>query len=85
MRTVVILSALAVLVAVPATAKDRPVTEAERVRLEAAVKAEGCSGGRMEFDDDGEFEVDGAICADGRKYDLDFDQNYKLVKKKLDS
>ena len=84
MRAIVILSTIAVLTHFPAVAKDRPVTEAERVKLEAAVKAEGCSGGKMEYDDDGEFEVDGAICADGKKYDLDFDQNFKLIKKKLD-
>jgi hypothetical protein len=33
----------------------------------AAVQAEGCSGGKYEMDeDDQQFEVDDAICADGR-------------------
>ena len=84
MRTVVIVSTIVLLGLSPAFAKDRPVTDAERVKLEAAIKAEGCTGGRMQFDDDGEYEVDEATCADGKKYDLDFDQNFKLIKKKID-
>ena len=44
---------------------DRPVTEEERVKLVAALQAEGCTGGKMEFDD-GKFEVDDARCADGK-------------------
>ena len=47
------------------TLADRPVTEEERAKLIVALKAEGCSGGEMEFDD-GKFEVDDARCADGR-------------------
>lgn len=62
---------------------DRPVTDAEREKLVVALKAEGCSGGEMEFDD-GKFEVDDARCADGKKYDLDFDSTFKLTKKELD-
>jgi hypothetical protein len=62
---------------------DRPVTAAESEKLVAALKAEGCSGGKMEFDD-GKFEVDDARCADGKKYDFDFDGNFKMTKKDLD-
>src|SRR6266478_6609663 len=36
---------------------DRPVTQQESTQLEAALKEQGCSGGKMEFDD-GKFEVD---------------------------
>lgn len=49
------------------------------------------SSGKMEFDDDkaaahpnGKFEVDDATCQDGKKYDLTFDPNYKVLTKKLD-
>jgi hypothetical protein len=45
----------------------------------------------MEFDDDkatahpnGKFEVDDATCQDGKKYDLTFDPNFKVLTKKLD-
>ncbi len=85
MRSMIILSAIVFFVHGPAFGKDRPVSDEEKVKLEAAVKAEGCSGGRMLYDDDGEFEVDEATCADGKKYDLDFDRNFKLIKKKPDN
>ncbi len=64
-------------------AADRPVTEAERTSLVAALKTEGCTGGEMEFDD-GKFEIDNARCADGKVWDFEFDQSFKLVKKELE-
>jgi hypothetical protein len=85
---------LGVALLVPATvalAKDRAVTDQEKPKLEAALKEAGCSGGKMEFDDDkgtahpnGKFEVDDATCQDGKKYDLSFDPEFKLLNKKLD-
>ncbi|MBX6742532.1 MAG: PepSY domain-containing protein [Acetobacteraceae bacterium] len=83
MRLLVILGLLTV-IAVPARA-DRPVTAAERERLVAALSAQGCSGGKMEWDDDDqEFEVDNASCSDGQRYDLKFDAQFRLKAKKLD-
>lgn len=77
------LAAVAVLIpALPARA-DRPVSDAERAKLTAAVTAQQCSGGKMEFDD-GAFEVDDAKCADGKTYDLKFDAQFQLVKKELE-
>jgi len=61
---------------------DRPVTQEETERLQAALKEQGCTGGKMEFDD-GEFEVERATCADGKTYDLEFDSSFRLIKKKL--
>lgn len=62
---------------------DRPVTEEERAKLVAALSAEGCNGGDMEFDD-GKFEVDDARCVDGKEWDFEFDRDFKLIKKELD-
>jgi hypothetical protein len=78
-------TALLIAITVPAKA-DRPVTEPERVKLQEAVTAQGCSGGKMEWDeDDRQFEVDDATCNnDGRKYDLKFNPEYKLIRKNLD-
>jgi hypothetical protein len=78
----VVFGAFAVMVATPAQA-DRAVTEDESASLAAAVSAEGCSGGKMEFDDR-KFEVEDAQCNDGRTYDLDFDASYKLMSKELE-
>ena len=84
MRLIVSIGILAIS-ALPALAADRPVTEDERGKLVAAVQAEGCSGGKMEFDeDDQQFEVDDAVCADGKKYDIKFDPQMKLKRKNLD-
>jgi len=94
MRISSLLSFVAILSTAPfavAGASDRPVTDQERTKLSEAVKATGCSGGKMEFDDDkgvshpkGKFEVDDAICGDGKKYDLAFDTEFKLLTKKPD-
>lgn len=84
MRYLVLVSAALLLLAWErALAADRPLTDDERTKLLAAMQAEGCSGGQMEFDD-GHYEVDDASCADGRKYDLKFDASFKLVEKNLD-
>ncbi|WP_156795605.1 PepSY domain-containing protein [Bradyrhizobium icense] len=81
---VVTSSAILALSVLPALA-DRAVTEDERAKLVAAVQAEGCSGGEFEMDeDDQQFEVDDAVCADGKKYDLKFDMQVKLKRKNLD-
>ena len=77
-------AAILVVSVLPALA-DRPVTEDERARLVAAVQAEGCTGGKFEFDeDDQQFEADDAVCADGKKYDLTFDAQMRLRRKNLD-
>jgi hypothetical protein len=73
-----------VALAVPAQA-DRPLTEGERARVIEAVQVQGCSGGEMEFDeDDRQFEVDDALCTDGKKYDLKFGADFQFIRKNLD-
>jgi hypothetical protein len=73
---------LSLVLSTGAALADRPVTPEESERLQAALKEQGCSGGKMEFDDD-KFEVERATCADGKTYDLDFDNSFRLIKKKL--
>lgn len=82
MRRLLPVLAFAALASTAARA-DRPVTDAERAKLVAALQAEGCTGAEMEFDD-GMFEVDDARCADGKKYDFEFDASFNLTKKELD-
>jgi hypothetical protein len=76
--------AFLIVAAAPGKANERPVNEAERAKLTPAITAQGCSGGKMEWDEeDRHFEVDDAVC-DGRKYDLKFDQQHRLISKKVD-
>lgn len=80
-----LVASLLLVVLAGAARADRPVTEAERARLLSAIAAQGCSGGKMEWDDDDrEFEVDNASCNDGKTYDLKFNADYTLKSKKLD-
>jgi hypothetical protein len=76
MRTLLVSVALLAIGAMPAKA-DRPVTDAERAKLIVAVVAQGCTGGKMEWDeDDRGFEVEDAVCNDGRKYELNSTRNF---------
>jgi Peptidase propeptide and YPEB domain len=84
MRLLSISVALLAIVTMPAKA-DRPVTDAERAKLMVAVVAQGCTGGKMEWDeDDRGFEVEDAMCNDGRKYELKFDADFVFRGKKAD-
>ena len=84
MRILPISVALLAIVTMPAKA-DRPVTDAERAKLIVAVVAQGCTGGKMEWDeDDRGFEVEDAVCNDGRKYELKFDAEFLFRSKKAD-
>ncbi|HET6376857.1 MAG TPA: hypothetical protein VFG05_00885 [Methylocella sp.] len=59
---------------------DRAVTEDERGKLMPSVAAEGCSGGKLSFDD-GIFGVEDAKWSDGKSYDLTFDSSFKVIGK----
>ena len=76
-RPLLTFGALLVLGGAPALA-GRAVTDDERAKLVSAVSAQGCSGGKMEFDD-GKYEVDDARCNDGKIYDLDFNPSFERV------
>jgi hypothetical protein len=60
--------------------KSRTLTDQERSKIAEALAAQGCSGGKLKFDD-GEFEVDGAACEGGKLYDLKFDPSFRLLAK----
>jgi hypothetical protein len=59
---------------------DKPVTLAEAEKIQAALKASGCSGGEMEQETEapGVYEVDDAQCADGQ-YDIKLDKDFKII------
>ncbi len=67
-----------------ALAADRPPNAEERAAIEAALKADGFARwGEIELDG-GKWEVDDAVHADGKEYDVDLSLAYKIIKKDLD-
>jgi hypothetical protein len=62
MRILLISIALLAIVTMPAKA-DRPVTDAERAKLIVAVVAQGCTGGKMEWDEDDRDLRSRTLCA----------------------
>jgi hypothetical protein len=59
---------------------DKPVSPAEAEKIQAALKAWGCSGGKMEQETEGTgvYEVDDARCRDGQ-YDIKLDKDFRVL------
>lgn len=74
-----------ILAAAPARANDRPVTPQEQTQIETSLRQAGFTRwGKVEFDD-GRFEVDDAIAADGAKYDLELSSvDFTITKRERD-
>jgi hypothetical protein len=85
LRWLLALAFLAVMAA-PAMADRKPTTE-ERVRIESVLREQGFTRwDKIEFDDDDKaWEVDDAVSADGRKYDLKLDVNNLSIIKREES
>lgn len=65
-----------------ARADDRPVTPEERRQIEEVLRREGFTRWDEIELDDGRFEVDGAIAADGREYDLELSRvDFSILKR----
>lgn len=73
------------LVASVALADGRPPTAEETSAISAALTKEGFTKwGKVEFDD-GKWEVDNAIGADGKQYDVDLSaKDFTVIKKEID-
>ncbi|MFN3613443.1 MAG: PepSY domain-containing protein [Rubrimonas sp.] len=81
---IVLGAALSLGLSAPAFA-DRPPTEEERAQLEAALRELGfTSWGNIEFEDDGVWEIDDAIAADGRKYELILTPTFEILEQNAD-
>ena len=53
--------------------------------MQTPLRLKAAPGGKMEWDDDDrEFEVEDAVCNDGRKYELKFDADFVFRGKKAD-
>ncbi len=85
-RTIAFLS-LAAAIGVPFSAAlaDRDPTPEERTQIERVLRTEGFSRwDEIEFEDAGHWEVDDAVAADGRKYDLKLNATFAIIERKLD-
>lgn len=74
-------------IAVPTMADRKPTAE-ERTRIESVLREQGFTRwDEIEFDDDDEaWEVDDAVGADGRQYDLKLDaKNLSIIKREESS
>jgi hypothetical protein len=80
-KTILASIIVAVLSPVPALA-DRAPTADELARLEEVLHAAGYrSWEEIEWDDDGHWEVDDAVDADGREWDLKLDADYAIIER----
>ena len=59
---------------------DAPVSPAEAEKIQAALQAWGCLGGKMEKETEatGVYEVDDAKCRDGQ-YDVKLDKDFRVI------
>lgn len=77
-------AAAALLAASPAAA-DRPPTDAERAAIEEALRGLGYTAwGKIEFEDDGVWEVDDAIDASGKGFELILTPEFEVLEKNPD-
>jgi len=69
-----------------AQANDRDVSPEEREKIVQTLKSIDCQGfdDAEYYSDKQRFEIDQVVCADGRKYEIYLDQNYRVIKKELD-
>ncbi|ESR26046.1 PepSY domain-containing protein [Lutibaculum baratangense] len=84
-RTLVIGVVAAAFATAPALA-DRDPTPEERTAVEDALRGHGfTSWDDIEFDDDGYWEVDDAVGADGKEYDLHLaPETFEILKQEED-
>lgn len=76
-----LMSSLALAIAGSSSAlADTPVSPAEAEKIQAALQAWGCSGGKVEKETEatGVYEVDDAKCKDGQ-YDVKLDKDFKVI------
>ena len=76
----IVVPLLAVCMGAAAALADKPVSPAEAEKIQAALKAWGCSGGKMEQETEATsvYEVDDAKCGSGQ-YDIKLDKDFRVI------
>ncbi|GAB5471212.1 MAG: hypothetical protein Kilf2KO_42420 [Rhodospirillales bacterium] len=76
----ILMACCALLLVAPAALADRAVTAEEAAKIEAVLAPLGCKASNMSFDrEDRSFDVDDALCGDGRTYDMDLSTDYRII------
>lgn len=80
MRTIIVATAIALVSSTAAFADEKP-SAAELEKINATLKAWGCSGGTAEKETEGSgvFEVDDAKCPDGNQFDIKMDSKFGVT------
>lgn len=88
MRPLLVTIAVSVLAVAPLSAAraDRPPTMDERREIESVLMQAGyIRWGEIEFDDDdGAWEIDGAVFRDGTPYEIDMNSDFRIIKRERD-
>lgn len=76
-----ILAAVALALGAGAALADEKPSAAEMEKITATAKAWGCTDGKAEKESEssGIYEYEDAKCADGKKYDLKMDKDFKVI------
>lgn len=74
------------LTALPAWAADDDPTAEEVAKINAMLAEMQCEmdDDDIEKEDDGGFELDDVICADGTQYDIDLNASFEVVEKRAE-
>jgi hypothetical protein len=75
------LAAAGIIGSTTALLADTPVTPTEEEKIKAAIEAFGCTGGKMEKEDEDTtlpYKVDDAKCKSG-EYDIKLDKNFNAI------
>ena len=84
-KPIVLAASILLLAAGTGFAEERPPTQEERARVEAALRADGYTAwGEIQLDDGRAWEVDDAVDAEGREWDLELEAGTLVVSKKDD-
>ncbi|MEM8843347.1 MAG: PepSY domain-containing protein [Pseudomonadota bacterium] len=81
----VVLGLAAAAIALPAFASDTP-TEEELATINAMLAGMNCEvdDDDIEKEDDGGFELDDVICADGKQYDIDLNKEFQIIEQRAE-
>jgi hypothetical protein len=83
-RILLSIAVLALAPAFAALAADRPPTAEERTRIEGVLRAAGFTAWEEIELDDGVWEIDDAVGADGRRYDVKLNQAFEIIAREPD-